>query len=61
MTGSAHCCLTSYWAPRLGRKRLSARQISARVGELLCELQGDRVLLSGNAVTYLTGTVLRIA
>ena len=32
VTGSAHCCLTSYWAPRLGRNRLSARQISARVG-----------------------------
>ena len=60
VTGSAHCCLTSYWAPRLQRNRLTARQISARVGELVCELQGDRVLLSGNAVTYLTGTVHRI-
>lgn len=61
VTGSAHCCLTSYWAPRLGRNRLTARQISARVGELSCELMEGRVLLSGKAVTYLTGTVHRIA
>jgi len=60
VTGSAHCCLTAYWAPKLGRNRLTARQISARVGELVCELDGDRVYLSGNAVTYLTGTVLRV-
>ncbi len=61
VTGSAHCCLTSYWAPRLGKDRLTARQISARVGEVVCELQGDRVMLSGCAVTYLAGTVLRIS
>lgn len=60
VTGSAHCCLASYWAPRLGKDRLTARQISARTGEVVCELRGDRVLLSGRAVTYLTGTVLRI-
>ncbi len=61
VTGSAHCCLTSYWSPRLGKNQLTARQISARVGEVVCELQGDRVMLSGRAVTYLTGTVLRIS
>ena len=48
VTGSAHCALTPYWAARLGRDRLRARQISARGGEILCELAGDdRVLLSG--------------
>jgi len=60
VTGSAHCCLTAYWAPRLQRERLTARQISARVGELVCELSGERVYLSGNAVTYLTGVVHRV-
>ena len=61
VTGSAHCCLTRYWAPRLGKERLTARQISDRVGEMICELQGDRVMMSGRAVTYLSGKVLRIS
>lgn len=60
VTGSAHCCLAAYWSPRLKRKRLTARQISARVGELVCDLDGERVFLSGNAVTYLTGVVHRL-
>ncbi len=57
VTGSAHCALTPYWADRLGRKRLRARQVSARVGELDCELAGDRVVLRGSAVEVLTGTL----
>jgi predicted PhzF superfamily epimerase YddE/YHI9 len=56
-TGSAHCVLTPYWAGRLGKQRLNARQISARVGDLVCTLQGDRVILAGHAVLYLEGTV----
>ena len=57
MTGSAHCILTPYWAERLGKERLEARQISARGGELVCTLRGDRVTLAGNAVLYLEGTI----
>jgi PhzF family phenazine biosynthesis protein len=55
--GSAHCALTPYWAKRLGRDSLSAHQVSARGGELACELHADRVTLSGKAVTYLQGVI----
>jgi hypothetical protein len=41
----------------LGKKELTARQLSARGGELLCEDKGDRVDISGHAVTYLIGEV----
>ena len=57
VTGSAHCTLTPYWAGRLGRTRLHARQVSARGGELWCEQRGDRVGIAGRAVTYLRGTL----
>jgi len=57
VTGSAHCVLTPYWAGRLGKNELSARQISARGGDLLCTLRGDRVTLAGHAVLYLEGTI----
>lgn len=56
-TGSAHCTLTPYWARRLGKTRLRARQVSRRVGELICEDRGERVALSGRAVQYLEGTI----
>jgi len=57
VTGSAHCNLIPYWAEKLGKNKLHAYQISARRGELWCELKGDRVLMSGNAVTYLKGEI----
>lgn len=57
VTGSAHCTLVPYWAKRLGRSSLRARQVSPRGGELLCEDRGERVLIAGRAVTYLTGTI----
>ncbi|HID9394404.1 TPA: PhzF family phenazine biosynthesis protein [Serratia marcescens] len=57
VTGSAHCTLMPYWTARLGRHRLHARQISARGGELFCELQGDRTLLGGYAHVFLRGTI----
>lgn len=57
VTGSAHCTLTPYWAKRLGKSTLTARQISARGGELLCEQRGDRVLIKGRAAFYLEGTI----
>lgn len=56
-TGSAHCVSTPYWARRLGRPRLRARQISARVGDLECEDRGDRVSIAGEAVQYLEGRI----
>lgn len=49
VTGSAHCMLVPYWAERLGKTELLAHQRSTRGGELLCRLQGDRVLLAGRA------------
>jgi PhzF family phenazine biosynthesis protein len=58
VTGSAHCNLIPYWAKILGKDQLHAYQISARKGELWCELKGDRVLMSGKAVTYLKGDII---
>lgn len=55
VTGSAHCALAPYWAQRLGKNTLEARQISQRVGEISCVVKGERVMLSGSAVTYLEG------
>lgn len=57
VTGSTHCTLAPFWAERLGRTVLQARQVSARGGEMRCELSGDRVLLTGQAVCYLEGTI----
>ena len=57
VTGSAHCNLIPYWAAKLGKNKLHAYQLSARKGELWCELKGDRVLMSGKAVTYLKGEI----
>jgi PhzF family phenazine biosynthesis protein len=57
VTGSAHCKLTPFWAARLGRDELHARQVSARGGELFCSLHGDRVQLAGHAVDYLRGEI----
>jgi len=58
VTGSAHCSLVPYWAQRLGRGKLQARQISARGGDLFCELKEGRVFMTGRAVTFLHGTVM---
>lgn len=56
VTGSAHCCLAQYWADKLGKTTFRAYQASARGGELEVQLQGDRVLLRGEAVTVISGT-----
>lgn len=58
VTGSAHCTLVPYWAARLGKTKLYARQISARGGELWCELRGDRVGIAGHAALYLRGEIV---
>lgn len=57
VTGSSHCNLIPYWAEKLGKTELFARQLSARGGELFCELKGDRVKIGGNAVLYLKGEI----
>jgi PhzF family phenazine biosynthesis protein len=57
VTGSAHTTLTPFWAERLGKHQLQARQISARGGNVSCVWKGDRVLLGGKAVTYLIGEI----
>lgn len=57
VTGSAHCVLTPFWAARLGRPRLTARQVSRRGGELICESRGERVDVAGRAVLYLEGSI----
>ncbi|MDQ8197154.1 PhzF family phenazine biosynthesis protein [Pelagicoccus enzymogenes] len=57
VTGSAHCILTPYWAKRLKKSKLTARQISPRGGELLCDLAGDRVRITGKALLYSEATI----
>jgi PhzF family phenazine biosynthesis protein len=60
VTGSAHCTLIPYWAARLGKRRLEARQLSSRGGALSCELcgrRGARVTIAGRAALYLEGMI----
>lgn len=57
VTGSAHCTLIPYWAERLGKNDLFARQVSSRGGELHCRLEGDRVKIAGDAVLFLKGEI----
>ncbi|TWU08156.1 PhzF family phenazine biosynthesis protein [Stieleria varia] len=58
VTGSAHCCLAPYWAKQLGKTSLVGYQASARGGTVHCEVRGDRVRLTGNAVTVLEGRLM---
>lgn len=58
VTGSIHCALAPYWAGRLGRERLSARQVSERGGRLDLVFTGERVHIEGTAVTYMTGEIV---
>ncbi|MDA0230199.1 MAG: PhzF family phenazine biosynthesis protein [Proteobacteria bacterium] len=57
VTGSAHCMLTPYWAGRLGKTEMRARQISARGGDLTCVLNGERVGISGRASEYMKAEI----
>jgi PhzF family phenazine biosynthesis protein len=58
VTGSSHCCLTPFWSRRLGKESFLARQVSARGGVLKVRMMGDRVRLSGQAVTVLRSELL---
>jgi predicted PhzF superfamily epimerase YddE/YHI9 len=55
VTGSAHCCMGPYWAKKLGKRQLSARQISQRGGELRLSVLDERILIYGEAVTVIKG------
>jgi predicted PhzF superfamily epimerase YddE/YHI9 len=57
VTGSAHCALTPFWAKRLGKKTLKARQASPRGGDLLCTDAGDRTIIQGDCALFLTGEI----
>lgn len=57
VTGSAHCALAPFWCERLGRRPLTGVQLSTRTGRMDVELRGDRVLLTGAAVTVLEGSL----
>ena len=58
VTGSAHCALAPYWAAKLGRTEMTGHQISARGGIVRVRVEGDRVMLGGNAVTVMKGLLI---
>ena len=58
VTGSAHTMLIPYWAEKLAKNQMLARQVSARGGDIRCELKGSRVLMSGQAKTYIVGKLM---
>lgn len=58
VTGSAHCLLAPFWAAKLNRNTLTAQQLSPRGGTLGCRVQGDRVILEGEAVVVMQGSLL---
>ena len=55
VTGAAHTGLAPYWAQRLGKRSLRAKQLSSRGGAISCRVQNDRVVLSGLAELFATG------
>lgn len=57
VTGSAHCNIIPYWSGKLNKTKLFCKQLSQRGGDIQCELNGDRVLMSGNCVLYLEGQI----
>jgi PhzF family phenazine biosynthesis protein len=57
VTGSSHTTLIPYWAQKLGKKELTAKQLSKRRGKLKCKYLGDRVEIGGEAVTYMIGEI----
>ena len=57
VTGSAYTQLTPYWANRLGKNALHAKQVSTRGGEVFCQAIGERISIAGSAVKYLQGEI----
>ena len=60
VTGSAHCAIAPYWAEKLGKTSLTARQVSKRGGDVYCEVVDDRVLISGHARLYSRGQIASV-
>ena len=60
VTGSSHTLLIPYWAQKLKKIELVAKQLSARQGVLRCRWQNERVFISGQAITYLQGTIIHV-
>ena len=58
VTGSAHCALAPYWSAKLGKTTMTGFQASPRGGVVGVRVNGDRVILSGQAVTVLEGALL---
>ena len=58
VTGSTHCQLTPYWSNKLDKSRLTARQLSKRGGNLVCDMRGSRVLLSGSTITVMRTEIM---
>lgn len=57
VTGSAFTKLIPYWSEHLQKQEMRAKQISARGGEVLCTMNGERVLIGGTAVTFSRGEI----
>ena len=57
VTGSAHCNIVPYWSEKLGKTKLFCKQLSLRGGDIHCELNGDRVLMSGKCFLYMQGEI----
>jgi len=58
VTGSSHCTMIPFWAERLHKDKMIAKQLSKRGGTLFCENCGSRVKIAGKAVLYLQGEIL---
>ncbi len=57
VTGSAHSQLIPFWAHKLGKEKMKARQLSRRGGEIFCEHKGDRVIIGGQCVFFMKGEI----
>jgi predicted PhzF superfamily epimerase YddE/YHI9 len=57
VTGSAHCILIPYWANKLGKSKMTAKQVSCRGGDLICENKDDRVVIGGQARLFMEGRI----
>ena len=57
VTGSSHCTLIPFWAQRLKKEKMTAKQLSRRGGTLYCEYKNDRVIIAGKAALYLQGDI----
>jgi PhzF family phenazine biosynthesis protein len=57
VTGSAHCNIVPYWSQKLSKTKLHCSQVSERGGNMNCELQGDRVLMTGKCVLFMQGEI----